>query len=367
MCQLPGKDYRERSSYDYGTGRKLLARLIVARKVSAARLNGRSTTTTDGKPDKPAVQAKLISATTFIPALKFKKMEKASSWLSKIKYLVIHRPNYVNAGPTTTIGIVGTFVEGKKDVSTHFVISQTGDIIQMVDLNDESFHVKSSGVTNQNSVGIELEGGVKADGYNWPTPDPQYKAVAEVLAALRDACGWEDEKLEKGKNGRGKPTGRIFGHQDLQDGRYDPGLGFDYDKVLKMANAMAKQPLTALIESKHLIDQNAEQALVEMAKLNAEVRAPGEKVKLDLLRQAVASELRNREVLAQSRATLWSRSEGFTNAFTAQRQRMNAAIHSLTPPDLPKRVQIHQPCYNWVSGRWELPGIPVVKVEGTSG
>lgn len=61
-------------------------------------------------------------------------------------------------------GCIETFSKGLREASAHFVISKTGDIMQMVELKNRSWHAGLSNTklfgpnANLYSVGIELEG-----------------------------------------------------------------------------------------------------------------------------------------------------------------------------------------------------------------
>lgn len=103
-------------------------------------------------------------------------------------------------------------------VSAHFLISRDGEVVQFVSTLDRAWHAGRSaldGVPEVNgfSIGIELEG--VDDG---EFTDAQYRSLARLTRALRDAYP------EIG--GR-----RIKGHCDVApDRKTDPGPGFDWPR-----------------------------------------------------------------------------------------------------------------------------------------
>jgi len=343
MSDILGSDNKDISYYDRGYGPRLLARLIAARQDNSKRLLGKEA------ENKPAVKA-MLNFARFIPAKQYKPGPAVQDWVGRLKYFVVHRPNFRGKGPTTMIGTVGTLLETKQKVSTHFVISLTGDVVQMVDLNDQAYHVTSSGVSNRNSVGVELEGWV-----DYPTPEAQYRALARVLAALRDLCGWT---LVRGTGGRsGSPAGVLFGHQELQSNRHDPGKGFDYDYVLSLAAAhilpAGTNAAATYVVSKSAVELVLDDAVAELTNMNSAARSPGQRVGVDAVRALVDATNRSRSDQKLTRPALFARSAAFSATYAARGARMSASLSSATPPDLPKTVTVYQPCYNSNTGEWE--------------
>ncbi len=107
------------------------------------------------------------------------------------------------------------------EVSSHFFIRRTGEVLQYVSTLDRAWHAGVStfeGRENCNdfSVGIELEGTGDV-----PYTDPQYEALLGVLEALIDA----------------HPIGAITGHEHIAPGRKtDPGPSFDWSRLQTLAN-----------------------------------------------------------------------------------------------------------------------------------
>lgn len=99
------------------------------------------------------------------------------------------------------------------EVSAHFVIRRTGELLQFVSVHDRAWHAGRStwqGRDNCNdySVGIELEGLEDT-----PFEAPQYDTLKTLLDAL--AQRW--------------PITQIAGHEHVAPGRKrDPGFAFDW-------------------------------------------------------------------------------------------------------------------------------------------
>lgn len=100
-------------------------------------------------------------------------------------------------------------------VSSHFLISRQGEIIQFVSTQNKAWHAGLSAFLgrekcNDFSIGIELEG----DGAH-PFEEAQYLALASLGTQL-EAC---------------YPNLQFAGHSDIAPGRKtDPGVQFDWKK-----------------------------------------------------------------------------------------------------------------------------------------
>ena len=104
------------------------------------------------------------------------------------------------------------------EVSSHFLIRRSGELIQFVSCEDRAWHAgKSSYCGRENcndfSIGIELEGTDEL-----PYTDAQYEQLAELSRALIAAYP-------------GLTQERIAGHSDIAPGRKtDPGPAFDWQR-----------------------------------------------------------------------------------------------------------------------------------------
>ena len=97
------------------------------------------------------------------------------------------------------------------EVSAHFVIRRSGEVLQFVDCDRRAWHAGRSSWRgrdncNDHSIGIELEG-LEGD----PFEPPQYAALGRLLRALA----------------RRYPLREVVGHEHVAPGRKgDPGAGF---------------------------------------------------------------------------------------------------------------------------------------------
>ena len=105
------------------------------------------------------------------------------------------------------------------EVSAHFLIRRTGEVMQFVSTDERAWHAGVSSWCgrehcNDFSIGIELEGTDDAQ-----YEDPQYEALAALISVLRNHY----------------PSIRsdaIVGHSDIAPGRKtDPGPAFDWQRV----------------------------------------------------------------------------------------------------------------------------------------
>ena len=99
------------------------------------------------------------------------------------------------------------------EVSTHFFIRRTGEVVQFVSCDDRAWHAGRSnwcGRDNCNdySIGIELEG-LEGDTFE----PAQYQALASLCQTLAQHY----------------PIQQVVGHEHIAPGRkQDPGPGFDW-------------------------------------------------------------------------------------------------------------------------------------------
>ena len=107
------------------------------------------------------------------------------------------------------------------EVSAHFLIKRTGEVIQFVPTQSAAWH---AGVSlwrgrercNDFSIGIELEG---TDTHLYT--NEQYERLGEIIVKCRDA----HPEI---------PRDAIVGHSDIAPGRKtDPGDSFDWQRIQK--------------------------------------------------------------------------------------------------------------------------------------
>ena len=107
---------------------------------------------------------------------------------------------------------------GSQKVSSHFLITRTGKLIQFVSTANKAWHAGASSFLgrekcNDFSIGIELEG----DGDS-VFEEPQYQALAKLMTKL----------------GNRYPQLQVAGHSDIAPERKtDPGKFFDWEKFQK--------------------------------------------------------------------------------------------------------------------------------------
>lgn len=114
-------------------------------------------------------------------------------------------------------------------VSSHLLITRTGELVQFVPFNKRAWHAgKSSYQGRENcndfSIGIELEGTDTG-----PYEEAQYRQLADVLAALQ----MEYPQLSHD---------HITGHEHIAPGRKtDPGPGFDWQYLQSLLAQKSQQ------------------------------------------------------------------------------------------------------------------------------
>jgi len=107
-------------------------------------------------------------------------------------------------------------------VSSHLVISRTGEINQFVPFDKRAWHAGQSCYEgrercNDYSIGIELEGTE-----TMPYTEEQYQQLVDIIKILLDTYP-------------ALSTKRIAGHSDIAPGRKtDPGGSFDWQKFYCM-------------------------------------------------------------------------------------------------------------------------------------
>jgi AmpD protein len=111
---------------------------------------------------------------------------------------------------------------GSLRVSSHLVVQRDGAVTQYVNFNERAWHAGKSSyrgreACNDFSIGVELEG---TD--TLPYEAAQYRALAEVVAALCAAYGSLSPE-------------HCVGHSDIAPGRKtDPGPAFDWPRARRL-------------------------------------------------------------------------------------------------------------------------------------
>jgi len=111
-------------------------------------------------------------------------------------------------------------------VSSHFLISRTGKLVQFVSVNDRAWHAGVSSFfgrekCNNFSIGIELEGDGETE-----FEESQYKALSTLVADLQHTF----------------PNLQFAGHSDIAPQRKtDPGVHFDWEKFQSLTGISAEK------------------------------------------------------------------------------------------------------------------------------
>lgn len=115
-------------------------------------------------------------------------------------------------------------IAGQK-VSSHFLITRSGDLVQFVSTQNKAWHAGVSSFMgrekcNDFSIGIELEG----DGET-PFEEAQYQTLKNLIPILESRY----------------PNLQFAGHSDIApDRKTDPGMHFDWKKFQKETNISLK-------------------------------------------------------------------------------------------------------------------------------
>jgi len=145
---------------------------------TAAYVNKRSSPTSSVGPQFKRV----YKDATFIPAHPTRYQVGGNDY-EKTQAFVLHRPGF-DAASSQMANLVREFTQPWRQASTHFGVSQFGQIVQFVDLADIAYHTGSNRVPNHTSVGVEMEGEVGA-----PISNAMYRAVASLIARVHVYSG----------------------------------------------------------------------------------------------------------------------------------------------------------------------------------
>jgi len=148
-------------------------------KNASAYVNNRTNSKSGVSPEL----RKILKGATFIAAHST-RFRPGAYVVEETKYFVLHRPGRV-AKAARLDNLIREFVQANRIASTHFIIGQSGALIQMVDLADLAFHTGTSrSPLNTESVGVEIEGAVGQEF----TP-AALEAVAQLMATIAAISG----------------------------------------------------------------------------------------------------------------------------------------------------------------------------------
>lgn len=123
------------------------------------------------------------------------------------------------------------------EVSAHYIVSEQGDVVQLVDETHRAWHAGAGSwgdITdvNSRSIGIELNNTGSS-----PFAAPLMDALEALLPAIMDR--WAI------------PSHRVIAHSDLAPGRkIDPGARFDWVRLARGGMAVIAAPKTAIAVDK---------------------------------------------------------------------------------------------------------------------
>ena len=119
--------------------------------------------------------------------------------------------------------------------SSHYVVSRSGRVVQMVDVKNVAWHAGNLW-TNRRSIGIEHEGYTRSGGFT----EAQYRASARLLAYLARRLGIRmDRRHVIGHDQVPNPYGPGRGGIDHHS---DPGRHWRWGHYLALARRFARQP-----------------------------------------------------------------------------------------------------------------------------
>lgn len=182
------------------------------------------------------------------------------------------------------------------EVSAHYLISEGGEVFQLVDEDQRAWHAGSGcwgAVTdvNSRSIGIEL-----ANTGHAPFPEPQMAALEALLSGIMRR--WAI------------PPMRVIGHSDMAPGRkIDPGARFDWFRLAHSGLSIWPKPAfaphhdCAIVEMLNRFGMTAEceaETLLAAFRLRFRPWATGP---LDAVDMALAAEISTRYPVDQSTLT----------------------------------------------------------------
>jgi N-acetyl-anhydromuramyl-L-alanine amidase AmpD len=175
----------------------------------------------------------------------------SAAWGASLRVLIRHTPNETRTNRTARtindivihdtegafVGSVRHLQDAGVDGSAHFVVSRTGQIVQLVPVTSVAWH-SGNAWWNLHSIGIEHVGFVNRNIYT----DAEYRASAELVAYL--AHRWTIPIDRK----------HIIGHAEVPDPNHpgefggvdhhtDPGPYWDWSYYMKLVRYYAKHPV----------------------------------------------------------------------------------------------------------------------------
>lgn len=304
---------------------------------------------------KSQLMKKVMADAAFVPAAPGRYSPGTFS-VETMKYFVVHRPAFEPAA-STTLATIGAFSTGDRQASTHFIIDESGALIQMVDLADMAYHCgDSKNAKNHNSVGVELSGPIGSSIY-----PAQYESLAKLIRVLHAISGFLPNFNDP--NFATLARQKILGHSEIRPGeKMDPGPNFNYGYLISLLPKVqvstsyykpAFDPRERIAESLKTIELSFTPATpADTARLNSMIqntsamyRAAGvANMQLGTI-ATMASELSNK-LSASISETMQMHMDAQARA-DAAKQREQALATALKPENLPK-------FFDFKTGKWVL-------------
>ncbi len=146
-----------------------------------------------------------------------------------ISILVLHYTGMKDAASA-----INWLANPEAKVSAHYVVTEDGQIVQMVDEEKRAWHAGRGywrGITDVNSASVGIE--IVNPGHEWgyvPFPEEQMDAVTRLSHAIVQRHNIS--------------SSNVIGHSDLAPGRkQDPGELFDWERLARHGIALKKPSL----------------------------------------------------------------------------------------------------------------------------
>ena len=322
-----------------------------------------------------AFASKILVGATFIPAhpTRYEALGKGRG--RKFTYFIVHRPggpksptkpnrllypgeagfDAAFAYAVKACSLKNTIYEfsvENRPASTHFIIGKNGELVQMVDLDDVAYHTRSKPhpsdrslpkITNDNAVGVELEGPVFDD-----FTSAQLQKLAELLRMMHDIYGisldYDPQRLY------------ILGHDEIDKRRKkDPWKNFPWNRVMQWAQSVQpfdtkniyQDPMDITSSTEALVAEAKRDALTLESGMLKEVAIAAADA-IDVETRASRKRAVTRDQLMQERTSFSDKQEA---ALAEQVATMSKAEETNTSPasSPPKTGSL----YNWDTGVWE--------------
>jgi len=185
----------------------------------------------------------------FVAALAALALVPSADALNRQRVGVLQSPSYaklhdrkvttivIHVAETSFWGTVRTLTDPDRPASAHFVVSQEGEVVRLVDPNDVAWHAGNKAV-NESSIGIEHEGFTYVRGSLTTT---EIDSSARLVAYLAIRYGIPIDRKH------------LIGHDEVPDPLHpglrggadhhtDPGPYWDWDRYLDLVRAYAEAP-----------------------------------------------------------------------------------------------------------------------------